>query len=540
MKSFIFIFFFFIFSFFSISDLIIRFNFGFIYFNIKFLDNFFFSFKFDIITLKFFLIVFLVTSLVLLYREIYIEHYSNFKFLTIVTIFLSSIIILSMSSSALLLIVGWDFLGVSSILLIIFYLNKTGLYNSILTMFFNRVGDLILIICLSIWYNNSNLYCCFLSDLRIPLCIFLIVCSFTKRAQFPFSSWLPAAMSAPTPISAIVHSSTLVTAGIFLFILFKSNLLVNNWMSFFFFFPALTFLLGGFIANLELDFKKIIAFSTLRQVSLIYFFCFYLDIYFGISHIFFHALFKSSLFCFSGFIFISSYSNQNFLNLTIFKNDFLKLFFILSLFSISGFLFSSSFFRKDLCLEILLRRDYIFIFTFIFLGRVLTVIYTSKIFLISRRFPFKNFYYSDKFIFSYFFVFYRICIIISFLNFNFFDLSVFCCVNILELSILTFVILLSILFSLKSNRFLMILVLNIIFIKDISFSFFKNIFNQFSHSLFKDDFFFRPNFYANRTFLINFFTLKNWFYFSLLILFIIFLYFFSLLERGIEDTKDLK
>lgn len=454
--------------------------------------------------------------------------------------FLSSIVFLSISSSPLILIVGWDFLGVSSILLIMFYLNKTGYYNSILTMFFNRLGDLILILCLSLWYSNFVFYCCFMSNLRISLCLLLIFCSFTKRAQFPFSSWLPAAISAPTPISAIVHSSTLVTAGIFLLVILKSHLLVENFTALFFFFPGLTFLLGGFIANLELDFKKIIAFSTLRQVSLIYFFCIYIDTYFGISHMFFHALFKSSLFCFSGLIFISLYSDQNFFSLAIFKNDLLKFLFLLSLFSMSGFLFSRSFYTKDLCLEILLRSDQFFIFSLVFFGRVFTVMYTSKIFLMARSTSFKNFYYSDKSFFTYFFIFYVLCIIIFFSNYNIFDLSVFCHVSFADLSILTSVLLISSIFLLAPKKFFIFLVYNIIFIKDISFSSFKNIFDSFSYNLLKDDFFFRPKLYSNRIFSINFFFLKSWFYLASLILFLIFFYFCSLLERGIEDTKDLK
>lgn len=140
-------------------------------------------------------------------------------------IFFISIFILIRRRRVINLVLGWDGLGVRSLLLIVFYPNKTSYYNSILTFFYNRLGDILLIFILGFIIFDP----CFILFLWIEnnffLIILLLFCSFTKRAQFPLSSWLPAAISAPTPISAMVHSSTLVTAG--LFIVCKSFYIIN-------------------------------------------------------------------------------------------------------------------------------------------------------------------------------------------------------------------------------------------------------------------------------------------------------------------------
>ena len=92
----------------------------------------------------------------------------------------------------------------------------------------------------------------------------------TKRAQVPFSAWLPAAMAAPTPVSSLVHSSTLVTAGVYVIIRFNYifSFFRFNFFKIFFIF---TILLAGFRAVIERDFKKIVAMSTLRQLGMIIF-----------------------------------------------------------------------------------------------------------------------------------------------------------------------------------------------------------------------------------------------------------------------------
>jgi NADH-ubiquinone oxidoreductase chain 5 len=99
--------------------------------------------------------------------------------------------------------------------------------------------------------------------------VFLFLGRITKRAQVPFSAWLPAAIAAPTPVSSLVHSSTLVTAGVFVLIRYHYVFFYTGWV--FLFFSLGTMVLAGFCACIEEDYKKVIAMSTLRQLGIMLF-----------------------------------------------------------------------------------------------------------------------------------------------------------------------------------------------------------------------------------------------------------------------------
>lgn len=337
--------------------------------------------------LLFLSIVVLVTCFVLIYREIYIEHYNNKKFFSSLLFFFSSMVILILGGSNLLLIVGWDWLGLSSIILIMFYPNNNTLYNSILTIFFNRLGDVILISLVSlIILNFFNNFFVFRNEIIFkekffPLIILLIItCSFTKRAQFPLSSWLPAAMSAPTPISAIVHSSTLVTAGVFLNHKICFYYETVGLLQFVFMIRITTFLIGGFLANLEKDFKKIVAFSTIRQISIVMMFCSIIIIIVRFSHMFLHAIFKTLLFSCAGIYFVKKFRDQFITKFSSYESTLkLKSLFILSLFIISGLTYSCSFFTKDLFIEFFIFSDMFDQSLLLFLGSFLTLFYRCKL-----------------------------------------------------------------------------------------------------------------------------------------------------------------
>lgn len=187
----------------------------------------------------------------------------------------------------------------------------------------------------------------------------VLVAGITKRAQFPFSRWLPAAMAAPTPVSALVHSSTLVTAGVFLLIRFY------NYISQMFYFErvllvvsCVTIFLAAFSAIMETDLKKIIALSTLSQLGVMM-----ASLAVGLPklalfHLATHALFKALLFiCAGSFIFLHSHNQDLRLvgNLSL-QLPLTRACFIIGRISLCGLPFLAGFYSKDLILEVILSR----------------------------------------------------------------------------------------------------------------------------------------------------------------------------------------
>jgi NADH-ubiquinone oxidoreductase chain 5 len=195
------------------------------------------------------------------------------------------------------IMLGWDGLGLVSFFLIVFYQNYSSIYSGLFTVLINRVGDCFFIVSISFFLIISPYM--WSSASQIPLfLLFLIVITFiTKSAIYPFSPWLPLAIAAPTPISALVHSSTLVTAGLYLsmrfsFLLYSSSTLI----SFFLIVSVFTSFYAGLNAIFETDIKKLIALSTLSHLGFIgmAFSCGLL--YLSFFHLIIHALFKSVLF----------------------------------------------------------------------------------------------------------------------------------------------------------------------------------------------------------------------------------------------------
>lgn len=180
----------------------------------------------------------------------------------------------------------------------------------------------------------------------------VILASITKRAQIPFSAWLPAAMAAPTPVSALVHSSTLVTAGVYLLIRF-SFLIEERVRSVLFLVARMTSLMAGFNACIESDLKKIIALSTLSQLGFII-----IILALGFStlafyHLLTHAVFKALLFICGGKI-IHEVGNRQDCRLIGGLREalpFTRVALNLSRLSLCGFPFLAGFYSKDLIVE---------------------------------------------------------------------------------------------------------------------------------------------------------------------------------------------
>lgn len=180
----------------------------------------------------------------------------------ILLLFVLSITMIVIGGNFFSALVGWDLLGVTSFLLVQFYNGQDSYEASLLTGLSNRFGDVFLMLRLAHTIGFSS---CFLRMSEV-MAVFLVIGAMTKRAQFPFRGWLPAAIIAPTPVSSLVHSSTLVTAGVFLLIrcdvfLGRSDLLLIC--------SLITMNVAGLAATYEDDLKKVVAYSTLGHVSVI-------------------------------------------------------------------------------------------------------------------------------------------------------------------------------------------------------------------------------------------------------------------------------
>ena len=151
-----------------------------------------------------------------------------------------------------------------------------------------------------------------IGSLSFSIILILFLSIITKRSQIPFGVWLPIAISAPTPISSLVHSSTLVTAGIYVLIKLRYLNLFKEINILFLIFGLSTFIVAGIFATKVLDFKKSVAYSTFSQLGLILFTIRINNEIISFYHLLFHAFFKSSLFVNLGILIIFRFSLQDF------------------------------------------------------------------------------------------------------------------------------------------------------------------------------------------------------------------------------------
>ena len=205
----------------------------------------------------------------------------------------------------------------------------------------------------------------------------LSLCFSDQVCSVPFSAWLPSAMAAPTPVSALVHSSTLVTAGVYLLLRFlPSSVLLLSYIGIF------TVLFSGVSALLEMDIKKVVALSTLRQLGLIMT-CLGIGLK-GLVffHLLMHASIKALLFLTVGIIIHCSYGSQELRNIASFgtSNILCSTCFLLSRFSLFGLCFLSGSASKDLLLIALYNRGFsYFLILFFYLGIATTFGYCFRL-----------------------------------------------------------------------------------------------------------------------------------------------------------------
>nr|AYJ22288.1 NADH dehydrogenase subunit 5 [Lymantria mathura]QYK91753.1 NADH dehydrogenase subunit 5 [Lymantria mathura] len=347
------------------------------------------SMLFDWMSLLFMMFVFLISSVVIFYSKSYMSSEMNLgRFIILVLLFVSSMMFLIISPNMISILLGWDGLGLVSYLLVIYYQNLKSYNAGMLTALSNRIGDVLILMVISWMLNfgswNYIYYLEFMkSDWEMNMISgMIVIAAMTKSAQIPFSSWLPAAMAAPTPVSALVHSSTLVTAGVYLLIRFNLLLEGSIFFKFLLLLSGLTMFMAGISANYEFDLKKIIALSTLSQLGLM------MSILsmglpdLAFFHLLTHAMFKALLFMCAGII-IHMMGDMQDIRYMGGLNVYIPLTSLCLNFSnmaLCGIPFLAGFYSKDLILELVsLSTLNWMVFFLYYVSTGLTMFYTIRL-----------------------------------------------------------------------------------------------------------------------------------------------------------------
>ena len=289
------------------------------------------GFMVDGLTAMMMCVVTFVSLMVHVYTIGYMEEDAGYnRFFSYISLFTFSMLMLVMSNNLLQLFFGWEAVGLVSYLLIGFWFNRpSAIFANMKAFLVNRVGDFGFILGIGLiaaYANTLNYTEIFvhrleLADLLMPgtdwalitvICICLFVGAMGKSAQFPLHVWLPDSMEGPTPISALIHAATMVTAGIFM-VARMSPLyeLSDTALSFIMVIGAITALFMGFLGIIQNDIKRVVAYSTLSQLG-------YMTVALGASaysvavfHLMTHAFFKALLFLAAGSVIMGMHHNQD-------------------------------------------------------------------------------------------------------------------------------------------------------------------------------------------------------------------------------------
>nr|QOL00823.1 NADH dehydrogenase subunit 5 [Zubovskya koeppeni] len=361
----------------------------------------------DWMSLIFMSFVMYISSLVIYYSEDYMYGEKNMnRFITIILMFILSMGFLIISPNLISILLGWDGLGLVSYCLVIYYQNVKSYSAGMLTALSNRIGDVAILISIAWMLNfggwNYIYYYDFISysfEMKL-ITMLIILAAMTSSAQIPFSSWLPAAMAAPTPVSALVHSSTLVTAGVYLLIRFIPMLNIYNCGWFLLLFGCMTMFMAGLGANFEFDLKKIIALSTLSQLGLMMSILSMGYSKLAFFHLLSHALFKALLFMCAGSMIHNLVDCQDirFMGSIVNFMPLTSVCLNVSSLSLCGMPFLAGYYSSDLILEIVCFSFINYLIFFLFMISVgLTASYSFRLFYYSM-FGDNNFYSKFSFV----------------------------------------------------------------------------------------------------------------------------------------------
>nr|ALR69411.1 NADH dehydrogenase subunit 5 [Bemisia tabaci] len=310
-------------------------------------------------SLTFMLIVLMVTASILMYSQFYMNK-KKMMFSKMLTMFMLFMLMLILSPNMVSLVMGWEGLGMTSFILIMYYQNKKSMMSSMYTMMMNRIGDITLFMSMMILMNSNSWM--FLStqylDHKLTWVSLILTSMFSKSAQIPFSSWLTEAMAAPTPVSALVHSSTLVTAGVYLMIRFKSSMISLNMEQVILTISMMTLTMASMNSLSEMDMKKLVALSTLSQISIM-FISISVNLYsLAFFHMIVHATFKALIFlCSSTFISMTNTQDLRKISSANVSLVVTKISFNTASMTLCALPFLSSFYSKEIIMEMIMVKS---------------------------------------------------------------------------------------------------------------------------------------------------------------------------------------
>ena len=326
-------------------------------------------------------VVTFVSALVHIYSIGYMSHDPHKpRFMSYLSLFTFSMLVLVVSDNFLQLFFGWEGVGLCSYLLIGFWYKKESANNAAIKAFIvNRVGDFGLaigIFLIFFYFGTINfkevfnlvpqflekniVFFGFESSLITLICLFLFIGAMGKSAQFLLHTWLPDAMEGPTPVSALIHAATMVTAGVFLVVrcspLFEYSQTALNLVTLV---GMITAIFAASVALVQNDIKKIVAYSTCSQLGYMFFAAGVGAYHVAMFHLFTHAFFKALLFLGSGSVIHAFKDEQDIRNMggVRKKLPYTYIFMLIGTLALTGFPFLSGFYSKDAIIEFAYLRN---------------------------------------------------------------------------------------------------------------------------------------------------------------------------------------
>jgi NADH-ubiquinone oxidoreductase chain 5 len=354
------------------------------------------GFHFDSLTVSMLIPVLIVSSVVHIYSISYMSHDPhNQRFFSYLSLFTFMMIILVTANNFLLMFVGWEGVGICSYLLVSFWFTRIAANQSSISAFLtNRVGDCFLTIGMFaiLWsfgnvdYSTVFSLAPFVNENIVTIIgICLVIGAMAKSSQVGLHVWLPMAMEGPTPVSALIHAATMVTAGVYLLmrasplIEYSSTvLIISLWLG------AITTVFSSLIGLFQQDIKKVIAYSTMSQLGMMVIAVGLSSYNVALFHLVNHAFYKGLLFLGAGAVIHAVSDNQDFRRyggLRAFLPLTYSVMLIASL-SLVAFPFMTGFYSKDLILESAYGQFY-FTSTVVYfiatVGAMFTTLYSVKV-----------------------------------------------------------------------------------------------------------------------------------------------------------------